>query len=68
MNDKKDGPFTAMELDMLEMCLFVGRERSGQEYKDLLTSHGFTDVQKRVREGPCQYDAILAKKPEATSA
>ena len=51
-----------MSLVVLLYCGSGARERSSQEYKELLTSHGFVDVQTKVIPGTL-CNAIFARKP-----
>ncbi|XP_066264726.1 acetylserotonin O-methyltransferase-like isoform X1 [Branchiostoma lanceolatum] len=66
LDDDKTGPEVAHKYD-LHMLLFTGgRERSGQEYKRLLTMVGFTEVTVRSNNYP--FGHVLARKAPKYSA
>lgn len=62
LDDDKCGP-VRVHLESLVMLAATGegKERSGKEYEELLTKHGFVDV-KVYREGTL-LDGVLARKP-----
>ena len=64
LDDDKRGPWEGMiySIMMLSICT-NGYERSGKEYKELLTKHGFVDVE--YRQNPVLFfpGGVLAKKP-----
>ena len=47
---------------MLSNCT-NGYERSGKEYKELLTKHGFVDVEYRQNPVPFLRGGVFARKP-----
>ncbi|EDO45660.1 predicted protein [Nematostella vectensis] len=64
LSDRKTGPFQGVmaSLTMLVLCDKGARERSEQEYRDILERHGFIDIQAK-RTGTAFMDAILCRKP-----
>ena len=61
LHDDKSGPLSA-QLQSLNMLVCTeGKERSLQEYRQLLEASGFRDVQGCVTQ--CPLDAIFALKP-----
>ena len=64
IDDDKRGPWEGLGLSMLMLTICTaGRERSGKEYEELLTKHGYVDVQ--YRQNPVLYliGAVFARKP-----
>ena len=64
LRDDKTGPLFAnlMSLIMLILGGSGARERSGLDYRDLLKSHGFVQVETKVTQS-IFLDAIFARKP-----
>lgn len=62
LNEEKDGPMMTLLFDLGMLMLNEGRERTAQEYKTLLSKHGFQDIQVKVLEKSQYRDAILARK------
>ena len=64
LKDDKTGPLIGniQSLMMLAHCDTGARERSGPEYREMLTAHGFVEVQTKETQG-IWLDAILARKP-----
>ena len=60
LRDDKTGPSWAQLQDLNMLTCTEGRERTIAEYRQLLESHGFTDVQGVVTPSPL--DAVLAIK------
>jgi acetylserotonin N-methyltransferase len=60
LNERKDGPATALLQSMNMLVVAEGRERSASEYEALVRKAGFSDFQFRVTGGPV--DAMLAVK------
>ena len=62
LDDDKRGP-VRVHLESLVMLAATGegKERSGKEYGEMLTKHGFVDVEVH-REGTL-LDGVLARKP-----
>lgn len=62
LNDHKDGPVSAHMWDVFIMTLCAGRLRSGKEYRQLLESVGFSEVQIHRTQEQCTFDIIYARK------
>ncbi|XP_028396563.1 acetylserotonin O-methyltransferase-like [Dendronephthya gigantea] len=64
LDDDKRGPAlnVSNSITMLSICS-GGRERSGKEYEQLLTKHGFADVQCHQNPVPCLLGGVFARKP-----
>ena len=64
LDDDKRGPAlnVSNSIPMLSICP-GGRERSGKEYEQLLTKHGFVDVQCHQNPIRCLLGGVFAKKP-----
>ncbi len=60
LNERKDGPATALLQSMNMLVVAEGRERSATEYEALVREAGFSDFQFQVTGGPV--DAMLAVK------
>ena len=60
LNERKDGPATALLQSMNMLVVAEGRERSASEYEALVREAGFTEFQFQVTGGPV--DAMLAVK------
>lgn len=63
LNEAKDGPLHTLIFDLAMLISAEGRERTAGEYRSLLESYGFTDVQVRLLPESSRRDAILARKP-----
>ena len=64
LDDDKRGPWQGIIYSMMMLSICTrGRERSGKEYKELLTKHGFVDVQ--YHQNPVLFipGGIFARKP-----
>ena len=62
LNDDKTGP-TRILLQSLNMLVTeMGKERSAEEYKELLEKHGFVDIQTKRLGSAAGIDAILCRK------
>ena len=64
IDDDKRGPWQGLCYSMLMASLCTaGRERSGKEYEELLTKHGFVDVQ--YKQNPILFfpGGVFARKP-----
>ena len=64
MDDDKAGPVMANLWDMMVMSHCAGKLRSEPEYRELLTKHGYGDIQVTKSSNSCLYDVIYAKKLE----
>ncbi|KAK6171978.1 hypothetical protein SNE40_018391 [Patella caerulea] len=63
LNDEETGPETSVLLN-LSMCLMCkGRERTQTEYRQLLFSHGFRNIEAKTIEGFNYHDIIIGRKP-----
>jgi acetylserotonin O-methyltransferase len=60
LNERKDGPATALLQSMNMLVVAEGRERSATEYEALVREAGFSSFQLQVTGGPV--DAMLAGK------
>ena len=60
LNERKDGPATALLQSMNMLVVAEGRERSASEYEALVREAGFSSFQFQVTGGPV--DAMLAVK------
>jgi hypothetical protein len=60
LNERKDGPATALLQSMNMLVVAQGRERSASEYEALVREAGFSSFQFQVAGGPV--DAMLAVK------
>ena len=62
LNDDKTGP-TRILLQSLNMLVQeIGKERSAEEYKELLEKHGFVDIRTKRLGSDAGIDAILCRK------
>ncbi len=62
MDDEGTGPFVAAAFSLLMLVGTLGKQYSLAEYRDILESAGFTDVQA-VRTGGGYYSLVSAVKP-----
>ena len=62
LNDTKDGPISGHVWDLLVMGHCAGRLRSAKEYRELLSSVGFEDIQIAKTQTDCSTDVIYARK------
>ena len=60
LNERKDGPATALLQSMNMLVVAVGKERSASEYQTLVREAGFSEFHFQVTGGPV--DAMLAVK------
>ena len=60
LNERKDGPATALLQSMNMLVVAEGRERSASEYQTLVREAGFSEFHFQVTGGPV--DAMLAVK------
>jgi len=66
LHDDKSGPVSA-QLQSLNMLVCTeGKERSLEEYRQLLEAAGFRDIQGSITQRPL--DAIFALKPRDAGA
>jgi acetylserotonin N-methyltransferase len=62
MDDDYTGPFHAAAFSLLMLIGTLGKQYSLAEFRDILESAGFTDVQAR-RTGGGYYSLVSARKP-----
>ena len=62
LNDDKTGPMRTLLQSLNMLVQAIGKERSAQEYKELLERHGFVDIQIKRLEPCAGIDAILCRK------
>jgi acetylserotonin N-methyltransferase len=60
LNEKKDGPVTALLQSLNMLVVAEGRERSTSEYEELVRGAGFSEFHAKVTGGPV--DAMLGVK------
>ena len=62
LDEDKTGPKSVL-LQSLNMLLQMqGRERTAEEYKEILQNKGFVDIQTKKLEPSVRLDAILCRK------
>ena len=63
LNDDRLGPKEACSWSLLMLVIAYGHERSGKNYEELLTRHGFVDVRYKSNPNPHLCGAVFARKP-----
>ncbi len=65
VDDDKRGPWQGMiySILMLSVCTNAHWKRSGKEYEEMLTKHGFVDVQYRQNAVLFFPGGVFARKP-----
>ena len=63
LSDTKSGPLPTLIMDLAMLVSTSGRERTATEYRCLLESHGFVEVDIRLLPESPHRDVISALKP-----
>ena len=63
LDDEELGPKEACSFSLLMLVVTYGHERSGKNYEEWLTRHGFVDVRYKSKSNPHLCGAVFARKP-----
>ena len=62
LDEDKTGPKSVLLQSLNMLVLEQGKERTAQEYKEILEKQGFVDIQTKKLESSAGLDAILCRK------